>query len=95
MAELEAIQTQPTVLHQDNLGAICWTTEVQGLRKVKHIGIRYHYVRDAVDERAVQVEYVASADNKADGLTKVLVTSNFESFKSAVGVVPRNVPATR
>ena len=78
--EVDASQPKPTVVHQDNLGTISWTNEVQGLRKVKQIGIRYHYVRDAVDCKAVQVQYNASADNKADGLTKVLVTVAFKRF---------------
>ena len=56
LVELKVFQSQPTVVHQDNLGTISSTNEVQGLRKVKHIGIRYHYVRDAVDSKALEVE---------------------------------------
>ena len=70
MAELNVYQAAPTIVHQDILGAICWTNEVQGLRKVKHIGIRYHNLRDAVDSKTVRVQYIASTENKADGLTK-------------------------
>lgn len=35
----------PSVVYQDNLGTINWTEEVQGLRKVKHVGLKYHYVK--------------------------------------------------
>ena len=94
VSELKAEQSNPTVVHQDNLGTISWTTEIQGLRKVKHIGIRYHYVRDAVDEKAIEVEYVPSSENKADGLTKVLVTSAFESFTSAMSIFTHTGAAT-
>lgn len=94
LAELSVDQKGPTIVHQDNLGAIYWTNEVQGLRKVKHIGIRYHYVRDAVEEKSVEVKYTPSNENKADGLTKVLVSSSFEAFKSVVGCISPNERAT-
>ena len=81
LEELHVFQSEPTTVYQDNLGTISWTTEVQGLRKVKHIGIRYHYVRDAVDAKTICVEYTPSTENKADGLTKVLVTSAFDKFR--------------
>ena len=90
--ELGVSQSDPTVLHQDNLGAIIFTNELQGVRKVKHIGIRYHYVRDVVDSKALQVQYFASTDNKADGLTKVLVTDVFKKVRKGLmclkGILP-------
>ena len=51
-------------------------------------------MRDAVEEEAIEVTYIPSAENKADGLTKVLVTSAFQSFKSAMHVMSRNDTAT-
>ena len=45
LEDLGQPQKSPTVVNQDNLGAIAWTKEVQGLRNVKHMGIKYHYVR--------------------------------------------------
>lgn len=84
LAELGVAQDNQTAVYQDNLGTISWTTEVQGLRKVKHIGIRHHYVCDAVDDRQIIVEYTPPNENKADGLTKVLVTSPFRLFRSVI-----------
>ena len=92
LVELNVFQSQPTVVHQDNLGTISWTNEEQGLRKVKHIGIRYHYVRDAVDSKAIEVEYIPSAENKAGGLTKVVVTSDFDKFRRGLMCLRRNQP---
>ena len=48
LRELGEHQRSPTVVYQDNLGTISWTDNVQGLRKVKHIGVKYHYVRSKV-----------------------------------------------
>ena len=71
---------------QDNLGSISWTGKGQGLRKVKHIGIKYHYVRSMVDDGKVQVLYVSSVQNWADSLTKVLGREVFAIHRRYLGV---------
>lgn len=61
-----------TVLHKYNLEAISWTEEVQGLRKVKHVCIGYHFTRNAVENGAVIVLLIPSNQNLADPLAKIL-----------------------
>ena len=80
--------SKPTIVYQDNLGTIRWTDEVQGLRKVKHVGIRYQFVKQAVDERHVQVLYTPSESNRADSLTKILAGQSFEAHRSFLHVLP-------
>ena len=63
LRELGIVLSGPTHIYRDNLGAIAWTQEVQGLRKVKHIGIKYHYYREPVASKEVTIEYVPSAHN--------------------------------
>lgn len=62
----------PSAVFQDNLRAIPWTDKVQGLNHVKHVGIRYHFVRRSVEKREPKVIYTTALENKADLLTKVL-----------------------
>ena len=83
--ELQGHQGKPTVIYQDNLGTIRWTEDVQGLRKVKHIGIRYHFVRDAVEDKDVTVVYTESAKNRADSLTKILPGEPFGIHRRWLG----------
>lgn len=59
-------------IYKESMGTVGRTSDSQGLRKTKHIGIRYHYVRDAVQACTVQVFATPSAGNKADRLTKVM-----------------------
>lgn len=47
---------------QDNLGTISWTEGVNGLGKVKHVDIKYNYVRDSVDWNICKVKYALSAE---------------------------------
>ena len=86
LLELKAIDTGPIIIKQDNLGSISWTEGVNGLRKVKHVGIKYHYVRDSVERKIVQVGYTPSAENRSDSLTKVMIGEEFIKHRSWLGV---------
>lgn len=61
-----------TTIYQDNLGAITWKNHVQGLRKVKHVSLRYHYVRSVAEDGTIKVLYVPSTNNHAASLAKIL-----------------------
>lgn len=86
LTELGLPQDKPTVMFQDNLGTIKWTESVQGLRNVKHVGIRYHYVREAVESSAIIVQYVSTLFNRADSLTKALIGDIFVKHRKWLGV---------
>ena len=66
MKDIGQDQNGPTVVYQDNLGTISWTEGVQGLRRFKNVGTKYHYVRSKVYDTTVKVLYKTSEDNKAD-----------------------------
>lgn len=86
LSELGFPPTGPTTVHQDNLGAIAWTKDVQGLRNVKHIGIKYYVVRDAVENDEVEVRFISTSDNRADSLTKTLAGDSFIQHRDWLGV---------
>ena len=86
LSELGHRQTKPTNVYQDNLGTISWTEEVQGLRNVKHVGIKYHYVREMVVNKAVEVIYTPSEKNCSDSFTKVLIGTTFQIHRGHLGV---------
>ena len=44
----------------------------------KHIDVRFHFTRDRFRTHKIRVEYVASAEQHADILTKALSRANFE-----------------
>lgn len=68
-------------MYQDNLVAISCTGEVQGLRNVKHVGMRYHKVKEPVENEHVVVWYILSKWNKAESLAKVLGGSFFKTHR--------------
>lgn len=87
LTDLGRPQNVPTVANKDNLGAIAWTEEIQGLQNVKHIGIRFHFVREMVSKRSVVIKYTTSQDHRADRFMKVLIGQLFQSHRDHIGVI--------
>lgn len=62
---------------QDILGSISWTKKVQGLRKVKRIGMKYRFVPESAEQRTITVLYTPSSTNRADSPVKTLIGKTF------------------
>lgn len=62
----------PTTILCDNQSAQFLVKNPTVQKKSKHIDIRYHYVREKYDQKAVDIKYVSSEENAADILTKEL-----------------------
>ena len=50
LADLQALPVEPTVIMEDNQSAIAIARNPILHARTKHIDIRYHYVREAVQE---------------------------------------------
>ena len=59
---------------------------------LKHIEIKYHYIRDMVQRGAVKLQYIAMDEHIANVLTKPLARVKFEYFRENLGVVQIEVP---
>eukprot|EP00253_Pinus_taeda_P007654 PITA_07654 len=53
----------------------------------KHIGIRYHFIRDYVQKGAVKLEYISTDEQVADIHTKALLRGKHVYFRDKMGVV--------
>ena len=54
---------------------------------MKHVEMKYHYVREMVQRRAVELLYVPMDEHIADVLTKPLGRGKFVYFRDKLGVV--------
>ena len=70
----------------DNQGAIFIGSNPVTERRSKHIDIRYHYVRDLVEQKEVAIFYIPSDDNPADLFTKNLGRVKFLKFRNLLGL---------
>jgi histone deacetylase 1/2 len=81
LTELGIQQDESPVLWCDNLGATYLSANLIFHARVKHIEIDFHFVRERVAKKQLQVRFIPSKDQLADGFTKSLPTRQFEDFK--------------
>ncbi|KMQ87247.1 retrovirus-related pol polyprotein from transposon tnt 1-94 [Lasius niger] len=62
----------PTILHIDNQNAIRLVKNPEYHKRTKHIDIRYHYIKEKVEDSEIIVSYIPSELQRADILTKAL-----------------------
>jgi hypothetical protein len=60
----------PIVVRVDNVGAIFMSENVSTTSRTRHVDVRYHYVREYVEDGFVRILFVRSEDNLADEFTK-------------------------
>ena len=71
----------------DNTSAINLSKNPVQHSKSKHIKIRYHFIRELVEEKTVYLEFINIDNQKADIFTKPLDGPRFESLCKTIGVV--------
>jgi hypothetical protein len=65
---------KPTVICSDNQSSIALTQRADHHARTKHIAIRYHYIRELVSGKIIQMKYLCTEELCADILTKALNT---------------------
>eukprot|EP00253_Pinus_taeda_P024462 PITA_24462 len=78
---------RPLVIYCDNQSCIKLTENPVFHDRLKHIGIRYHFIRDYVQKGAVKLEYISTDEQVADILTKALPRGKHVYFRDKMGVV--------
>ena len=78
---------RPSVIYCDNQSCIKLTENPVFHDRSKHIGIRYHFIRDYVQKGAVKLEYISTDEQVADILTKALPRGKHVYFRDKMGVV--------
>ena len=71
----------------DNMSAINLSKNPVQHSKSKHIKIRYHFIRELVEEKTVYLEFINIDNQKADIFTKSLDGPRFESLCKTISVV--------
>ena len=61
---------KPSVIFEDNLGAIYLTKNSQISQRTKHIDVRHHFIRGLIDNKVLDIKFVKSRMNASDIMTK-------------------------
>jgi hypothetical protein len=84
------IQLGTVTIHSDNTGAITISKDPALHPRTKHIDVKYHYIRDKVEEKEATVTHCPTADMIADIFTKPLAHLPFSKFREQMGVMHIN-----
>ena len=76
----------PITLFGDNKGSNALTRNPEHHHRTKHIDIQFHYIRQLVEDKAVDIEYIPTARMAADILTKPLKRQDYERCKQLLGM---------
>ncbi|KAK6163686.1 hypothetical protein DH2020_000550 [Rehmannia glutinosa] len=71
----------------DNTSAIAITQNHVLHSRIKHIDVRYHFIRDHVEKKDITLEYISTDKQLADIFTKPLCESRFEELKHELGLI--------
>ena len=66
---------------EDNQGAIALAQNPLSSARSKHIDVRFHFVRELLRAKKIDIQFVASKDQHADILTKSLAATPFKSHR--------------
>ena len=56
--------------------------------KTKHIAIKYHYMRELVQDKEMKMEYVNTKEKIVDIFKKALPKNAHEYLRGKLGVIP-------
>ena len=71
------------IIYEDNQSTIKLVENPVFHKRSKHVDIKYHFVRELVENNTLTIQYVSTSDNIADIFTKPLVFSVFTRLRSA------------
>lgn len=81
LAELQVESPSMAKLWCDNLGAKYLSANPVFHARTKHIEVDYHFVRERVSRKLLEIDFVPTGDQVADGFTKALSVRQLENFK--------------
>jgi hypothetical protein len=88
LRELNSRQSHPTIVYEDNMGAIANVEGSESSKRTKHYLMKVHYLREQADFGAFIMRKVATVDQLADIFTKPLPDESFCKFRAWMGVFP-------
>jgi hypothetical protein len=71
-------------LKSDNNGAILMADHPTDHNRTKHIDIKYHFIREHIHNKSIKIEYVDTANQLADILTKTVKPAVFKNLVNII-----------
>ena len=81
LGELGVSQRSPPILWCDNIGAMFLSSNPVFHARMQHIEVDFHFVRERVAQKLLQIRFISSKDQLADIFTKPLPLPLFAACK--------------
>ena len=75
-------------IHSDNLGTIAMTEQLYQNQKIRHIDLKWHHIRQLVNNQIVTPVPCRDLEQIADILTKALLCLKFHRHIAELGLSP-------
>jgi histone deacetylase 1/2 len=66
----------------DNMGATYLSANLVFHAKTKHIEVNYHFVRERVAQKLLDIKFIPTGDQVTDGFTKPLTVHQLKAFRN-------------
>lgn len=86
LQDVDSPQLAPTTLFEDNQGAQATANNPTSHQRMKHVDVRFHFIREQVANGEVRIQYCPTSQNVADILTKPLSAEVIARHKQSLGV---------
>ena len=86
LADFNCQQNKPTLIMGDNQYSIAIARNPVSHARTKHIDIRYHFIREALQDDVIDLRFCPTSEMTADVLTKPLSRNRFEHCRRSMGM---------
>jgi hypothetical protein len=77
----------PVVIYCDNIGSILLANNPVYHARTKHIEVHYHFIREKILAKEINLIHVNTEDQVADIFTKALGIDKLKKFRKMLGVL--------
>ena len=74
------------ILHSDSQSAIMLAKNPMFHAKTKHIEVKYHFLRQVLEDKCLELVKVHIDHNPTDFLTKSLLSDKFAHYRELMGI---------
>ncbi|CAH9131070.1 unnamed protein product, partial [Cuscuta epithymum] len=86
------IQQKEYKVHCDSQSALDLSKNSMYHSRTKHIDIRYHWIRETIDQQLLRLVKINTKENPSNMLTEVVTRDKLDLCRDIVGMLVLNMP---